>query len=908
MRRIDIIFDKLQELCNGKGITTIEIASSLNLSRANVSSDLNKLCEEGKVVKKYGKPVLYLIKDEYKKTECSNDEELEPSIKKGKIQEKYLNTLDDFALKNESLYSTIEQAKAGILYPPRGMNMLILGETGVGKSMFVNLIYKYAVEMKRFKCGSPFITFNCADYANNPQLLLGQLFGSNKGAYTGADTDKIGLIEKANNGILFLDEVHRLPPEGQEMLFTFMDKGLYRRLGETEFERSAKVLIISATTEEPNTSLLKTFTRRIPMILNIPALKNRTMNERFELVSTFMKEESSRLEKNIKVSINSIKALLSYDCPNNIGQLKADIQLICAKVYADFILGKKNEIKINTLDLPQYIRQGLYMEVEHRQLWNRLIDINRKYCVFDNSRDEVIFEDYKNEMNIYELVDYRYSELKSRGLDDNKLLDAMKIDIDNYFKKYMHKFDSSLGNSNLETLIDKEIIRVIEEVIRFSQERLNIHLSKKVYFGMVMHINVAINRIRSNQKISNPRLNKIRTEHPIEFNVALDCLKIIERALDISMPIEEAGFLTMFFAYDIGTVKYESKKVKVIVIAHGKSTATSMVEAVNELLETEYAIGINAPINEKSEMVLESLKSFIRENNVKDDIFLLVDMGSLTTFNKEIEKEFNIKTKAIPLVSTLHVVEATRKAMMGYSLNEIFNDTLKVNDVYRIEVEEIVQATMDYSNNKKLAILSICTTGEGGAKEIKNLLEESIYYDKNFFEIINISAIDDEIFNKIKEEFNVLAIVSTFTFEEDIPQFNLEDIFIGEGLNMLQKIIDVEDAYIKMSDTIKEHLKNIDGVKALKDIKRFNSNIQSKLNIKLPTNRLIGIILHIACMLERLKDEIVIDEFKNKEQFIEENKDLYNLVRNETLVLNTEYGVEIVDDEVCYIATLFDKK
>ena len=61
-----------------------------------------------------------------------------------------------------------------------------------------------------------------------------------------------GLIEKAHEGILFLDEVHRLPPEGQEMLFTFIDRGVYRRLGETENERKAQVLIITATTEEPN--------------------------------------------------------------------------------------------------------------------------------------------------------------------------------------------------------------------------------------------------------------------------------------------------------------------------------------------------------------------------------------------------------------------------------------------------------------------------------------------------------------------------------------------------------------------------------------------------------------------------------------------------------------------------------
>ncbi len=58
--------------------------------------------------------------------------------------------------------------------------------------------------------------FNCAEYANNPELLTSKLFGHAKGAFTGADRAVSGLIETSNGGVLFIDEVHRLPPEGQE--------------------------------------------------------------------------------------------------------------------------------------------------------------------------------------------------------------------------------------------------------------------------------------------------------------------------------------------------------------------------------------------------------------------------------------------------------------------------------------------------------------------------------------------------------------------------------------------------------------------------------------------------------------------------------------------------------------------
>ncbi|HBF38508.1 MAG TPA: transcription antiterminator BglG, partial [Firmicutes bacterium] len=659
MKRIDIIYEKLKELTEETGVTTDNLADALGLTRANVSNDLNKLCEEGKAIKEGTKPVIYRA--------AQANETATPPI-----------ALDSFLLKNPSLFPAVEQAKAAVLYPPKGMPILILGETGTGKSMFAGLIHQYAIEMERMPKNSPFIIFNCADYANNPQLLLGQLFGAKKGAYTGADGDKAGLIEKANDGILFLDEVHRLPPEGQEIFFTFMDTGAYRRLGETDIERSSKVLIISATTENPDSSLLKTFTRRIPMIIRMPNLDERNMEERFNLISQFFREESARLGKPISVSINSMKSFLSYHCPNNVGQLKTDIQLACAKAYADFISNKKDLIKINSTDLPPYIREGLYLETEHRQLWTKLIGINKRYCIFDSIEENILFEE--DEETIYDMIDLRVHELKSQGVPSEVLEQEMEKDIQEYFSSYLRSVNQHIDFSNLESMVSRDIIRVVEEIIQFSEDKLGKTFSNKIRYGMAVHISNSIERIKRGKKIINPQLNKIRIEHNEEFTTAVDCLKIINRVLDITMPIDEAGFLAMFFIFHEGAIDKSKNNVAVIIIAHGLSTATSMAEAANSLLETKYAIGINAPLDEQPQQVIEKLKNYLKETAIESDILFLVDMGSLTNFGEEIEKDFSIRTKTIPLVSTLHVIEATRKAMLGYSLEEVYEDTLEVNE------------------------------------------------------------------------------------------------------------------------------------------------------------------------------------------------------------------------------------
>lgn len=885
MKRIDAIYEKLKEY--EKGATAIEIAEDLDLSRANVSSDLNKLCEEGRVSKSSGRPVIF-------------------SILKEQSAERFSFTIDKFSKLNESLFTAVEQAKAAVLYPPRGMNILILGDTGVGKSMFASLIHKYAVETKKLQNNAPFVIFNCADYANNPQLLISQLFGTKKGAYTGADSDKQGLIEKANGGVLFLDEVHRLPPEGQEIFFTFMDKGIYRRLGETEQERRATVLIICATTENPESTLLRTFIRRIPMVIKIPALGERSVEERFNLISGFFKEESTRLEKEIKVSVNSMRAFLSYDCTNNIGQLKTDIQLACAKAYADFAAGKKGEIKVNSSELPIYIREGLYRETEHRQIWNKLIGFNKRYCIFNKNNEGILFQEDSSEDTIYDMISMRVHELKAKGIKGNEFEREMGRDIEDYFAKYIHNVSKRTDLSSLENIIAPEIVSVVRHIMTFCEERLKRVLSQKIYFGMAAHIANAIERVKRNKRIINPQLNKIRTDHSDEFSVALECLNIIERTLDITMPIDEAGFIALFLVYDEkDSIKYE-EEVKVVVIAHGNGTATSMAEVANKLLGINHVIGINAPLEEKPQQVLQRLKTMMKENNITSDMMILVDMGSLTTFGEELEKEFSIKTKTIPLVSTLHVLEAARKAMLGSSLDQIYKETINVNSL----IEQDISLIQDLSAfEDKMAIITVCTTGEGSARAIKELLDKNLRYDSNLLELIPFNLVSKDSINSrikaISREKNILCIVSSFDINKQIKHFGLNEIISGKAIEEIQQLIDVETTYIKMGDTLKNQLKTIDGAEAFKDIRRFINEIEDALNIKMDREVLIGTTLHIGCMIERLKAGDSIIEFQGSEEYIRANPELYRAVKKGCNDLNKKYDVYILSDEICYIMSYF---
>jgi transcriptional regulator with AAA-type ATPase domain/transcriptional regulatory protein LevR len=888
MKRIDNIYEKLKELSQDAGVPTEVIAAALGLSRANVSSDLNQLCEMGKAAKEGVRPVLYkAVSNET----LSNTE----------------TVLDELAQQNPSLFSAAEQAKAAILYPPQGMHILILGETGVGKSMFATLIHQYAVQMNRMESNSPLIVFNCADYANNPQLLLSQLFGTKKGAYTGADADKAGLIQKADGGILFLDEVHRLPPEGQEMFFTFMDTGSYRRLGETDAGRTAQVLIIAATTEEPGSSLLKTFTRRIPMTIRMPNLNQRSMEERFNLINQFFREEAFRLGKPISVSLNSMKSFLSYRCPNNVGQLKTDIQLACAKAYADFISNKKDAIKINSAALPGYIREGLYSETGHRQLWNKLIDINKRYCIFDSSAAKILFEE--DEKNIYDMIDLRVHELKSQGAGNDQIERQMAMEIKDYFSAYLGTVNRNNNISNLEGMVGATVLRVVEEIIKFSEDRLQKTFNQSIHQGLAVHIANSIERIKQNKKIVNPQLNKLRTEYSAEFATAVDCLKIISRVLDIDLPIDEAGFLVMFFIYNDPKIRKPENNVKVIIITHGTGTATSLAETANRLLGADYAVGINAPLDEKPQQIIAHLQNYLKEAKVASDILFLVDMGSLTNFGAEIEAEFGIKTKTIPLVSTLHVIEATRKAMLGYSLDKVYEATLQVNELL-VNQQSSIPTDTEPEKPITLAIATVCTTGEGCANLLKKILEENLKSNYLPLEVIPLSIAGNENITaelkKIATSHQLLCLVSPFHIDSQIAQFGIDEVLNQSALNDMQKLIDIETTYDKIGATFENHLKHIQGRTALEDIKQLIRNIETGLAIRIPTDVLIGIAFHLGCLLDKLCGTGSLEPLKIKPPNIPDNPKLHSLITTECEVLNRKYRITIPKDEMSCMMLLFD--
>lgn len=519
MKRIDIILETLKNMDTGSGVTTIELSKTLNLERSNISKDLNLLVKNKKIFKQISRPVKYFINNPYINKEVLNK-----------------SNIDNLALLYPSLQGSITLAKTSIMYPPNGMNSLIIGDTGVGKSMLAKLMHEYACEFKKTQI--PYIHFNCSDYATNPQLLVSHLFGVKKGTFTGATTDRIGLIEKANNGIIFLDEIHNLTSEGQEMLFIYMDTGYFRRLGEISEQRKSSAMIICATNKDINSNLLATFTRRIPIKITLPSLEERDLHERLSLIELFLKEESQKINEDIFISKNAIFSLLLYKCTNNIGQLKSDITLAVANSYFEYIVHNKKYIKINSVDLPSHVRLKSDFNMQNEEKALKILSklkFNSDEYIYYNKNSKIL------KHSIIKIKDDILNEFSDALIS---LCNLPKNKIDEHtnalFSNYINTLNSSSSKYKFR-LNDNAFIKLLD---KFNKYNLAINDYPKFTSIFKIHIDMIYDRIDLLNLDVNIPIAKLKNIYPALYDITSKLHYDIEDIYNVTL--SESEFLSLF--------------------------------------------------------------------------------------------------------------------------------------------------------------------------------------------------------------------------------------------------------------------------------------------------------------------------------------------------------------------------
>ena len=218
----------------------------------------------------------------------------------------------------ESVLEQVEQVA------PTDSTALIQGETGTGKELIAHAIHNLSA-----RCGRPFIKLNCA--AIPFDLLESELFGHERGAFTGAIAQKVGRFELADKGTLFLDEVGDIPPGLQPKLLRVLQEQEFERLGSTRTHQ-VDVRLVAATNRNLVDMVKRNeFRSDLYYRLNVFPIPLPPLRERREdipaLVEHFVEIYARRMDKRIEhVPPETMSALVSYQWPGNIRELQNFIE------------------------------------------------------------------------------------------------------------------------------------------------------------------------------------------------------------------------------------------------------------------------------------------------------------------------------------------------------------------------------------------------------------------------------------------------------------------------------------------------------------------------------------------------------------------------------------------------------
>jgi DNA-binding NtrC family response regulator len=198
---------------------------------------------------------------------------------------------------------------------------LLLGETGTGKEVVARQIHQISPQ-------GPFVTIDCSSMVG--PLMESELFGHVKGAFTGAATTKIGLIEAANGGTAFFDEIGELPLDLQAKLLRVLQEKEFRPVGALNSRRS-DFRIIAATNRDLAKEVEKgTFRRDLFFRLNVINIRLSPLRERKEDIPELVNHFLTRVGGNYTLTAETLEVMLSYEWPGNVRELENCIQHMVA--------------------------------------------------------------------------------------------------------------------------------------------------------------------------------------------------------------------------------------------------------------------------------------------------------------------------------------------------------------------------------------------------------------------------------------------------------------------------------------------------------------------------------------------------------------------------------------------------
>lgn len=877
-----------------------QLGSELGLSRNWISQYLNEYYNDGTFIKVNTRPVVFIDREALEeKYAIRVDKNLLSSFDELRkmIQARDKSDFQKLIGQKGSLRNVVDKCKASISYPPHGLPTLLYGPTGTGKSSIAAMMYEYGINQKILKEDAQFIHVNCSEYANNPELITANLFGYKKGAFTGAENDNVGMIKAADGGVLFLDEVHCLRPECQEKLFLFMDHGNYRMLGDNEHQYHSNVLLVFATTEDPETALLKTLLRRIPVRIDIPSLQDRGIREKSAILVEALDMEAKKMRKNITISNTAYNALLNAQYTGNVGELFNVVQATCMNSL--FHNKRADGLEIHTLNLPGKI-------IAHHSIDRNSILFDRhQMLTLDQLKNHV--GDTLPQTTLFAQLLEHLKDVQNNRILMPKFIEKCTEDVEHYFNSIL--FDDRKINDPTNTYIMKSLKAIVEMIA----EKYGYSFQSNEVYAMSLMVRDCMQSYMEMEDYFDTYHEEcdnfsgvIEKKFMREYAIVTEINEVLKVHLDIELrPFIAAIFTLIMHMYHRS--RDINKRIGII-LAHGYATASSIANAVNQMLDQYVYDAIDMPLDTSNEAIVKKLNDFLKKRGEYHDLVLLVDMGSLEEIHKGVSAASRANIAIAGNVSTrmaLLIGEALRKDV---PLKKIFESCQEACGMHYQIME---------GREREKAILCSCATGIGTAEKLKNILEDSL--PKNLpvkvltydYSTLLENRMEDDFFDR----YEVVCIVGTLNPNIDNIKFiPVEELIMNNSFDVLtihfKDLINEETMEQFRKNILKNFsLSNIIGNltilnpdKLLEHVADAIDRLQSEMNMMFSYNMCFGLYVHVCCLIERLVTrEGAEDYVKSFQDMTIEMQEFIVHIKTAFEKVEKYYSVSIPIEEIEYI-------
>lgn len=922
MTQLDEVFAFVERRClearsagRKGGVKISVVAEHLGIWQGAAAEALNTLVSQGRLTTAGSRPILYFPAQRPESTPASapaHQQEVPP-----------FSRMIGY---NGSLKYQTQMASAALSYPPNGIHTLIIGQTGVGKSLLAAEMGRYLSALRGVQV--PFISFNCAEYSDNPQLLLAQLFGYVRGAFTSAEKDKSGLIELADGGILFLDELHRLPPTGQEMLFTLIDEGFYRRLGDTG-NRTAKVMIVGATTENPSNFLLGTFKRRIPLVIQLSELSERPINERLDIIARFLYEEATRLGRPIHVSYQALKLLVSFRGKNNIGDLRNEIRVACAQ--SNWAYGKQGEdIGVPlTIDIYNLSRNlSIHYSPDERAdtyfattgLGNGLEIPCDRPISFSPILNSLLPFDFQH------FVEQKMFVYRGLGKDVSEAEHLIVTDLEQQYKQ--HGRSTAEGGAAPAGIIYGSIAPAVWQATNELIQYATIEFGRTYDQGILSSVAYYLQQLKSyanaGRIIFSPNSFESASEFPKEKAFFTKIMPLLKNVLGIELMEGEIILLAMLLAQT--SVSQFQPTVNLLLCGYANS-ASGIASFANSLLNTGFIKALDMPDNLDAAALRSRIYSTLG-NNFRDTL-ILCGFNLSPVLERALSQDSLLCFRILPVLDPMIVLECARMILMtNKSIDEIaakliaeYTDCL---DVAINEPRATIRPAPDSTaggdtDDMRDIVITYCITGIGSARVIREILLRDLSVASTI-DVLPL-GIKDDIFavsHKLGKRLKLIIGIMNpdipgvpyISVEQFLNTNGARDLLRSKGIQMpINGDIEVEDLSSMPLDVQLNHLRehlyyfvpSLDIAKVDEAARIIIEQIIRLYQMPLSTDLIVRIYIHCAAMFERISTADPIPMPLDGYAAIEHNDVMFQKLK---AILNTgaqPLDLSVTDAEVYYL-------